>query len=156
MNGELITWYVLFISFALITAFIILRNVFSTKYQDSVVRPGWVPSIYLIGFSGLLVYLASYAGLYITYKKADNKKLSFIFSISLLITILSTLWAVIFYYFQNYIWADVIILLITLATIYYAYLLYKIDNVAGILQIPLILWLVWFLVIGIGYIQVNK
>jgi len=161
MDYQLIIWYVLYGVTLLLSVFIAYRGI-NSEFYKKLVMPTWAPSFLAAVIITLIVYGLSYAGLYIMYSKVGEPAnfnpghTSFIFAISLLLSIVGLLWFLVFFNFQGLKTSLFVIAALIGVSLYYTYLIFQYTVLGGFLQIPFILWLGVYLALNADYVNLNS
>ena len=120
---------------------------FNTNY---LVKPALFPSKILFPIVWNILYLLMTVSLYITTR--NNNKLYKIYSIQL---ILNSLWSPIFFGFKLYLLSAIILILLIISVIIMIYQMIMENKVAGYLQIPYLLWLLFALYLNLSIYLLN-
>lgn len=126
-----------------------VKDSFDTFNKPSFTPPGivfpivWTILYILMGISSYLIYKDNS-----TYKNGALK----VYAIQL---ILNGLWSIIFFKFKAFFLAFIIIIILIILTIIMIYKFYKINKVAGLLQIPYLIWLVLALILSFNVFILN-
>ena len=119
---------------------------FNTNY---LVKPALFPPKILFPIVWSILYLLMTISLNITTR---NNKLYKIYSIQL---ILNSLWSPIFFGFKLYLLSAIILILLIISVIIMIYQMIMENKVAGYLQIPYLLWLLFALYLNLSIYLLN-
>jgi len=107
-------------------------------------RPSFSPPPFIFPIVWTILYILMGISSYIVYTSdADEKDKSAAKSIYIIQLLLNTLWPLIFFRFNLYFLAFIWIIVLIISVIIMIYRFYKINPVAGYLQIPYLLWLIF-------------
>ena len=133
-----------FIVIVLITfAIVIPSSLFTnTEIYSDLVQPIFAPPSYLFGIVWPILYVLMAISAWLVYNTegADTK---FPLRLYLFQLVMNAIWPIIFFNFELYLLAFVWLCILLFFVVYMAYEFYKINKVAGLLQIPYILWLIF-------------
>lgn len=120
---------------------------FNTEY---LVRPALFPPKILFPIVWSILYLLMTVSLYITTKNSD--KLYKIYAIQL---VLNALWSPIFFGFKLYLLAAIILISLIILVIVMIYQMFAEDKLAGYLQFPYLIWLLFALYLNLSIYFLN-
>lgn len=138
----------------------LVGGLFSTSVMNSMEtfkeldKPINVPGILFPIVWGILYLLMSISCyLVIESKNKDSKKGVIIYAIQLVI---NSLWSLIFFGFQNYLFAFIWLLLLLISVIIMIIKFSKIDKRAAYLNIPYLLWIIFAGYLNLGIYLLNR
>lgn len=105
----------------------------------------WTILYILMGISSYLIYTSD----------ANEEKKKSALSIYLIQLILNSLWSLIFFRFDLYLFAFIWIILIIITVIIMIYKFIKINPIAGYLQIPYLIWLIFASILNYSIYLLN-
>lgn len=117
-------------------------------------KPINVPGVLFPVVWSILYLLMSISCYIVTESNNPNKNKGFIiYAVQLII---NSLWSLIFFGFESYLFAFVWLLLLLISIIWMIAVFYKIDKKAGFLQIPYLLWVVFAGYLNLGIYLLNR
>lgn len=117
---------------------------------DYLVKPALFPPKILFPIVWSILYLLMTVSLYITTKNSD--KLYKIYAIQL---VLNALWSPIFFGFKLYLLAAIILISLIILVIVMIYQMFAEDKLAGYLQFPYLIWLLFALYLNLSIYFLN-
>lgn len=119
-------------------------------------RPVFSPPAFLFPVVWTILYILMGISSYLIYTSDTNEKeKNSALSIYLIQLILNSLWSLIFFRFNLYLFAFIWIILIIIAVIIMIYKFVKIKPIAGYLQIPYLLWLIFASILNYNIYLLN-
>jgi len=109
---------------------------------DIVFPIAWTLLYTLMGISAYLVYM----------KKPENSSAFLLYGLQLAVNFF---WSIIFFTFKNYVLAFVWLLLLIVLVIAMIISFWRVSKVAGYLQIPYLLWLIFAAILNFGVIMMR-
>ena len=145
-----------FIIISLITlAIVSIGSIFSnTEIYGEFTKPFFAPPSWLFGIVWPILYVLMIVSAWLVYNTEDvDVKLPL--KLYLFQLVLNSIWPIIFFNFELYLLAFVWLCMLLFFVIYMAYEFYKVNKLAGLLQIPYILWLIFAGVLNFAIFLLN-
>lgn len=126
----------------------------SMSLFDNIKKPVFAPSAILFPIAWGILYILIGVSSYLVYTSdSEYKKTGLIFYAIQLIV--NALWTMIFFRFENFLFAFIWLLLLLLLVLIMMYYFYKSNKVAFYLQIPYVLWLVFASILNYSIYTLN-
>ena len=158
MNSTMIKLKPLIISLAIPLILGFIGSLLSGNFNDYAVmnKPSFSPPAILFPIVWTILYILMGVSSYLIYTSAaDEKEKNSALSIYLIQLILNSLWTLIFFRFSLYLFAFLWIILIIIAVVIMIYKFIKIKPLAGYLQIPYLLWLIFASILNYNIYLLN-
>ena len=121
---------------------------------DSFNKPSFTPPGIVFPIVWTILYILMGISSYLIYKDNSTYKNNAL-KIYIIQLILNGLWSIIFFKFKAFFLAFLLVIVLIIVTIIMIYRFYKINKVAGLLQIPYLIWLVFALVLSLNVFLLN-
>ena len=119
-------------------------------------KPIFSPPAVLFPIVWTILYILMGISSYLTYTSdATEEKKNSALSVYLIQLILNSLWSLIFFRFNLYLFAFIWIIFIIITVIVMIYKFIKIKPIAGYLQIPYLLWLIFASILNYNIFLLN-
>jgi tryptophan-rich sensory protein len=128
-----------------------LSGSISATYSQ-LVKPSFFPPAWVFAPVWTILYVLMGISAYLIWRKGDFKKPLLLFLIQL---ILNLLWTPIFFYFHQYFWAFVEIVVLMLAIIMTILSFFKRSKPAGLLMLPYLFWVVFASILNYMIFRLN-
>ena len=126
----------------------------STSTFDNVNKPGFAPPAIVFPIAwGILYTLMGISSYLVFVSDSEYKKTGLVFYVLQLIV--NMFWSMIFFRFENFLFAFVWLLLLLLLVIVMMYYFYKSNKIAFYIQIPYVLWLTFALALNYAIYTLN-
>lgn len=125
---------------------------FNTKSFKTVIKPKLAPPAIVFPIAWTILYILMGFGLYLTCKDTFDKKSFKFFLIQYIINIT---WSFLFFNFKLYAFSAIWILLLIYTTSLMMSAFYQNKKLAGYLQIPYFIWLLFALYLNVGVAILN-
>lgn len=126
----------------------------SMSLFDNIKKPWFAPSAILFPIVWGILYILMGISSYLVYESdSEYKKTGLIFYAIQLIV--NALWTMIFFRFENFLFAFIWLLLLLLLVLVMMYYFYKSSKIASYLQIPYVLWLVFATILNYSIYVLN-
>lgn len=150
------TWkqFFFFLLIPLIGGFLISFFINSTETYSNLEKPPFSPPSIVFPIVWTILYLLMGISSYLIWKSnhPERKKALFFYWIQLL---LNYLWPILFFTCQTYFFALIELFILLYALIQMIYLFFQVNKVAGYLQIPYLLWLLFATYLNMGIVFLN-
>lgn len=135
---------------------ILIGSLFSfftgTEIYNEIIKPKLSPPGIVFPIVWLILYTLMGISFYIvTEKNLDNKTVQ----IYLIQLIFNSLWTLIFFGFKNFLLGWIWILILIVLVIIMIYRFYKINKLAGLIQIPYLIWLAFAFYLNFSIYLLN-
>lgn len=153
-----INWFQLLLSVLIVALTGLLSNLLSGNLGQTYttfVKPPLSPPGWLFGIIWPVLYLLMGVAVYIIYQTPltfERKKATSLFWIQLFVNFL---WPIVFFRFERY-WMAVIVILFLDALVFLTTIrFYSINKVAGYLMVPYLLWILFATYLNVGIAVLN-
>ena len=127
---------------------------FNSDWYNSLTKPPFAPPNEVFAPAWAFLYTTIFISLFVyIFTKSENKTSGYVYFVVQMI--LNILWSPVFFGMQNMILALVIIIFLDIFTVLTIAKFYKVSNIAGLLLIPYLLWLLFATYLNIGHIVLN-
>lgn len=121
---------------------------------DNLNKPWFAPPAILFPIAWGILYILMGISSYLVYNsESEYKKIGLIFYAIQLVV--NELWTMIFFRFQNFLFAFIWLILLIILVLIMMYYFYKADKKAAFLQIPYVLWLVFAAILNYAVYSLN-
>lgn len=120
---------------------------------ESITKPSFTPPGFLFPIVWIILYILMGISSYIVYEKDRND--SNALTVYLIQLFFNMTWTLLFFRFNLYLLSFIWILILIGLVIVMIYKFYKIDKLAGLLQIPYLLWLTFAGVLNLSIFILN-
>ena len=156
-NKISIKYLLLFIGIALLAGVIGAFLGGDMKDFEAVAKPSFSPPGFLFPIVWTILYILMGISSYLVcVNKTDKKFVDKACKLYYLQLIVNVLWTPIFFRFKLYFLAFIWVLLLIFLVIYMIVKFYKIKPVAGLLQVPYLLWLIFASILNFSIFMMNK
>ncbi len=140
-----------FIIILLITfGVVVLPTVFIDFNTDYLIKPALFPPKILFPIVWTILYILMSISLYLS-SKYDNEVYK-VYGIQL---VLNSLWSPLFFMFKTYLFSTIELIILLFFVIIMMYQMYLKNKVAGYLQIPYVIWLIFALFLNVSIFILN-
>ena len=140
-----------FIIILLITfGVVVLPTVFIDFNTDYLIKPALFPPKRLFPIVWTILYILMSISLYLS-SKYDNEVYK-VYGIQL---VLNSLWSPLFFMFKTYLFSTIELIILLFFVIIMMYQMYLKNKVAGYLQIPYVIWLIFALFLNVSIFILN-
>lgn len=147
----------LFIPLAVGTVAGFLNRNATKQFNETAVQPAFAPPAWLFPVVWTVLYILMGVSAYIVEENAPRTNLrTSAFAVYYLQLFFNFLWTFIFFMFNAYFFAFIWIIILWLLIIVMITLFYKIQPMAGILQIPYFLWVSFATVLNFAIYRLNR
>lgn len=148
---ELLISIAISLGVGLLSALITMNN---QNIYDFINVPSFAPPGIVFPIVWTILYILLGISSYIIYKSNDYDRGNalIIYGIQLF---LNFFWSIIFFNFKNFIFAFIWIILLLISIIVMIYKFYKINALAGLLNIPYLIWVIFASILNFSIIILN-
>lgn len=128
----------------------VLPTIFINFNTDYLIKPTLFPPKILFPIVWTILYILMSISLYLS-SKYDNEVYK-VYGIQL---ILNSLWSPLFFMFKTYLFSTIELIILLFIVIIMIYQMYLKNKVAGYLQIPYVIWLIFALYLNVSIYILN-
>lgn len=128
----------------------VLPTIFIDFNTDYLIKPALFPPKILFPIVWTLLYILMSISLYLS-SKYDNEVYK-VYGIQL---ILNSLWSPLFFMFKTYLFSTIELIILLFIVIIMMYQMYLKNKIAGYLQIPYVIWLIFALFLNVSIFILN-
>lgn len=140
-----------FIIILLITfGVVVLPTIFIDFNTDYLIKPALFPPKILFPIVWTILYILMSISLYLS-SKYDNEVYK-LYGIQL---VLNSLWSPLFFMFKTYLFSTIELIILLFIAIIMMYQMYLKNKIAGYLQIPYVIWLIFALFLNVSIFILN-
>ena len=125
-------------------------------YADTMVKPPLSPQALLFPIAWTLLYALMGTGVAMIINSESSGVRTLGIALYLAQLFFNLAWCFIFFTFKNYGGALVWIIILLILVVFMTIMFYRISRVAGLIQIPYILWLLFATYLNAGVMVLNK
>lgn len=145
--------FIKYLSIPLLSGFIGYLLGGNTQLYSSIIKPPFAPPPILFPIVWTILYILMGISSYIISNNSNNSKALQIYYIQLIV---NSLWSLLFFRFNLFLFSSLWILLLLGLVIYMFYLFFKINKTAALLQIPYIIWLIFAGILNFSIYALNS
>ena len=128
----------------------VLPTIFIDFNTDYLIKPALFPPKILFPIVWTILYILMSISLYLS-SKYDNEVYK-VYGIQL---VLNSLWSPLFFMFKTYLFSTIELIILLFFVIIMMYQMYLKNKVAGYLQIPYVIWLIFALFLNVSIFILN-
>ena len=128
----------------------VLPTIFIDFNTDYLIKPALFPPKILFPIVWTILYILMSISLYLS-SKYDNEVYK-VYGIQL---VLNSLWSPLFFMFKTYLFSTIELIILLFIVIIMMYQMYLKNKVAGYLQIPYVIWLIFALYLNVSIFILN-
>ena len=119
---------------------------------DGIYRPSFTPPMIVFPIVWTVLYILMGISSYLVYENGDNEGALLIYGIQLII---NSLWTFFFFNLKWFLFSFILVLVILGLVIVMTIKFYKVNKIAGYLQIPYIIWLLFAAILSLNVYFLN-